>query len=237
MKKLVEDLIITEDFFFLSMNCLHISATILKREGMCRVHPPFKFILDCISSCISNLVLVLEFYQPLVPLSVCVCGGTYAKHLVNNLLHNLFFMFIGAEIINFSYSQGQFLSPLRTQSPGLNVVCRRLVVNLIGIVNKSSMCDIFACKPLLNQDWGGFIFNFSKLHGLVACGGDDGAVECFDMRTKSSIGRINAVEHGGDINEVTLSLYSCIWNRFLLIWILFVRWKEDFLAIVMNTYL
>ncbi|CAK7340222.1 unnamed protein product [Dovyalis caffra] len=46
----------------------------------------------------------------------------------------------------------------------------------------------------------------SKLHGLVACGGDDGAVECFDMRTKSSVGRINAVEHGGDINEEVTAL-------------------------------
>ena len=26
----------------------------------------------------------------------------------------------------------------------------------------------------------------SNLHGLVACGGEDGAVECFDMRMKSS---------------------------------------------------
>uniref|UniRef100_A0A6N2KUT9 Glutathione S-transferase C-terminal domain-containing protein n=1 Tax=Salix viminalis TaxID=40686 RepID=A0A6N2KUT9_SALVM len=49
-----------------------------------------------------------------------------------------------------------------------------------------------------------------QLHGLAACGGGDGAVECFAMRTKSSIGRIDAVEHGGDINEATLSLYSCI---------------------------
>jgi len=31
----------------------------------------------------------------------------------------------------------------------------------------------------------------SKVHGLVACGGEDGAVECFDMRKRSSVGRIN----------------------------------------------
>lgn len=31
----------------------------------------------------------------------------------------------------------------------------------------------------------------SMVHGLVACGGEDGAVECFDMRKKSSVGRIN----------------------------------------------
>jgi len=31
----------------------------------------------------------------------------------------------------------------------------------------------------------------SKIHGLVGCGGEDGAVECFDMRKKTSVGRIN----------------------------------------------
>ncbi|KAL8162958.1 hypothetical protein V2J09_014447 [Rumex salicifolius] len=46
-------------------------------------------------------------------------------------------------------------------------------------------------SPALN------IVSRSKLHGLVACGGDDGAVECFDMRVKSSVGRINAVMPAG----------------------------------------
>ncbi|KAL6970014.1 hypothetical protein U1Q18_029722 [Sarracenia purpurea var. burkii] len=41
----------------------------------------------------------------------------------------------------------------------------------------------------------------SKLHGLVACGGDDGAVECFDMRVRSSVGRINAVASAGDFDQ------------------------------------
>jgi ribosome biogenesis protein ENP2 len=41
-------------------------------------------------------------------------------------------------------------------------------------------------------------FLSSNLHGLVACGGEDGAVEFFDMRMKSSAARINAVTHGGD---------------------------------------
>lgn len=44
--------------------------------------------------------------------------------------------------------------------------------------------------------------DFSKVHGLVACGGEDGAVECFDMRMRSSVGRINAVEPGGDPEQV-----------------------------------
>ncbi|CAI0625260.1 unnamed protein product [Linum tenue] len=44
----------------------------------------------------------------------------------------------------------------------------------------------------------------SKVHGLVACGGEDGAVECFDPRVESSVGRIDAVAPSGDTNhEVT----------------------------------
>lgn len=44
----------------------------------------------------------------------------------------------------------------------------------------------------------------SKVHGLVAAGGEDGAVECFDTRSKSSVGRLDAVASAGDIDaEVT----------------------------------
>ena len=42
------------------------------------------------------------------------------------------------------------------------------------------------------------------VHGLVACGGEDGAVECFDTRARSSVGRINAVAAAGDIDQVAL---------------------------------
>ncbi|XP_015902996.3 uncharacterized protein LOC107435875 [Ziziphus jujuba] len=53
-------------------------------------------------------------------------------------------------------------------------------------------------SPALN------VVSRSKVHGLVACGGDDGAVECFDMRTRSSVGRIDAIAPAGDIDhEVT----------------------------------
>ncbi|OMO65302.1 pre-rRNA-processing protein ESF1 [Corchorus olitorius] len=50
-------------------------------------------------------------------------------------------------------------------------------------------------SPALN------VVSRSKLHGLVACGGEDGAVECFDMRMRSSIGRINAVSPAADGDE------------------------------------
>ncbi|KAK4744721.1 hypothetical protein SAY87_011033 [Trapa incisa] len=41
----------------------------------------------------------------------------------------------------------------------------------------------------------------SKLHGLVVCGGEDGAVECFGMRSRSSVGRINAVAPPGYLDQ------------------------------------
>ncbi|CAA7391883.1 unnamed protein product [Spirodela intermedia] len=44
----------------------------------------------------------------------------------------------------------------------------------------------------------------SAIHGLLACGGEDGSVECFDLRVKSSVGRIDAcMSAGGSIEEVT----------------------------------
>ncbi|KAL5726504.1 hypothetical protein ACHQM5_009543 [Ranunculus cassubicifolius] len=50
-------------------------------------------------------------------------------------------------------------------------------------------------SPALN------VVSRSKLHGLVACGGEDGFVECFDTRLKSPIGRLNAVAPAGDIDQ------------------------------------
>nr|GMC90348.1 nucleolar protein 10 [Ipomoea batatas] len=41
----------------------------------------------------------------------------------------------------------------------------------------------------------------SKIHELIACGGDDGAVECFDLRARSSVGRINAAAAAGDLDQ------------------------------------
>jgi len=49
--------------------------------------------------------------------------------------------------------------------------------------------------------------NFSKVHGLVACGGEDGAVECFDPRVRSSVGRIDAVGPSGDVDQVAFIIY------------------------------
>lgn len=35
-------------------------------------------------------------------------------------------------------------------------------------------------------------------HGLIACGGEDGFLECFDLRQKTSVGRILAVGAGNE---------------------------------------
>lgn len=54
---------------------------------------------------------------------------------------------------------------------------------------------------------------FSKVHGLVASGGEDGAVECFDSRTKSSAGRIDAAASSGDIDAViNLFHFLSLWQ-------------------------
>lgn len=41
----------------------------------------------------------------------------------------------------------------------------------------------------------------SPVHGLLACGGEDGALECFDLREKASVGRIDVVTHTGDTDQ------------------------------------
>ncbi|KAH9318356.1 hypothetical protein KI387_020125, partial [Taxus chinensis] len=41
----------------------------------------------------------------------------------------------------------------------------------------------------------------SQVHGLVACGGEDGALECFDLRQKAAVGRINVVASAGDTKQ------------------------------------
>ncbi|XP_027065302.2 uncharacterized protein [Coffea arabica] len=59
-------------------------------------------------------------------------------------------------------------------------------------------------SPALN------VVSRSMVHGLVACGGEDGAVECFDTRARSSVGRINAVAAAGGIDqEVTAIQFDC----------------------------
>ncbi|CAI9103347.1 OLC1v1001810C1 [Oldenlandia corymbosa var. corymbosa] len=60
-------------------------------------------------------------------------------------------------------------------------------------------------SPLSTQSEALNVVTRSKVHGLVACGGEDGFVECFDVRARSSVGRIDAVSPAGDVydQEVT----------------------------------
>ncbi|XP_039118255.1 nucleolar protein 10-like isoform X2 [Dioscorea cayenensis subsp. rotundata] len=84
-------------------------------------------------------------------------------------------------------------------------------------------CDLFCAASYpdlyrINLEQGRFLSSLSTqspainvvsrsaLHGLVACGGEDGSVECFDMRKKTAIGRISAAAHSGDIDQEVTSL-------------------------------
>lgn len=91
-----------------------------------------------------------------------------------------------------------------SQSPGINVVARRSVS---PSPPPPFQCLIFYTCPrellifliFINV---GFYF-FSAIHGLVACGGEDGAVECFDMRQKSHVGRISILASTNDVDQVS----------------------------------
>ncbi|PPS04701.1 hypothetical protein GOBAR_AA15975 [Gossypium barbadense] len=103
------------------------------------------------------------------------------------------------DLYRINLEQGRFLSSLNTQSPALNVVSRRF----LGIFSYLSSLPIVLDNMLTRFADSRIIcfYGFSKFHGLVACGGEDGAVQCFDMRMKTSIGRINAVSPAGDAEE------------------------------------
>lgn len=61
-------------------------------------------------------------------------------------------------------------------------------------------------SPLNTQSPALNVVSRSKSHGLVACGGEDGAVECFDMRARSSVGRLKAVAFAGDSDQEVTAL-------------------------------
>ncbi|BBN17361.1 ribosome biogenesis protein ENP2 [Marchantia polymorpha subsp. ruderalis] len=46
--------------------------------------------------------------------------------------------------------------------------------------------------PLQTESPGVNVLGRSLVHGMIAAGGDDGAIECYDLRQKASIGRIDA---------------------------------------------
>ncbi|KAJ4775262.1 Embryo sac development arrest 7 [Rhynchospora pubera] len=61
-------------------------------------------------------------------------------------------------------------------------------------------------QSLTSQSPGINVISRSAIHGLIACGGEDGAVECFDMRQKSSVGRISTLASTNDIDQEVTAL-------------------------------
>lgn len=67
----------------------------------------------------------------------------------------------GSEIFRLSLSEGRFLTPLASQSSGINAS------------------------------------GYSPAHGLFAAAGEDGILECFDMRSRESVGALDAASAAG----------------------------------------
>lgn len=57
--------------------------------------------------------------------------------------------------------------------------------------------------PLTTRSPGVNVVGRSPVHGLIACGGEDGALECFDLRTRHAVGRIDAAGPAGPGQQVT----------------------------------
>ncbi|KAJ7221766.1 hypothetical protein O6H91_Y467000 [Diphasiastrum complanatum] len=55
--------------------------------------------------------------------------------------------------------------------------------------------------PLCSRSPGINAIGRSPVHGLIACGGEDGSLECFDLRQKASVGCIDAVKPTGDVEQ------------------------------------
>jgi ribosome biogenesis protein ENP2 len=89
-----------------------------------------------------------------------------------------------------------------------------------GLAYDRSSCDLLAAasspevyrlnleqgrflSPLLTRSPGINVIGRSPVHGLIACGGEDGALECFDLRSRQAVGRIDAAGPAGGGQQVT----------------------------------
>uniref|UniRef100_A0A7N0TP68 Uncharacterized protein n=1 Tax=Kalanchoe fedtschenkoi TaxID=63787 RepID=A0A7N0TP68_KALFE len=61
-------------------------------------------------------------------------------------------------------------------------------------------------RPLSTQSPALNVISRSKVHGLFACGGEDGVVKCFDMRTRQYISRLHALASSGDFDQEVTTL-------------------------------
>lgn len=55
-------------------------------------------------------------------------------------------------------------------------------------------------SPLPAKSPGINACGISSVHGLFGCAGDDGVLECFDLRKRTSIGTLNAAAAAGAVS-------------------------------------
>ncbi|KAK9740730.1 hypothetical protein RND81_03G056200 [Saponaria officinalis] len=107
--------------------------------------------------------------------------------------------------INLHAKYGRHYS-LRIPRMGRNMIYDPSSCDLLCVASSPDLYRINLSQgrflsPLATQSPALNVVSRSKLHGLVACGGEDGAVECFDMRSRSSIRRINAISTAGENDQ------------------------------------
>jgi len=65
------------------------------------------------------------------------------------------------------------------------------------VVSSRSLCASYYVNKA-EPETSALLVHKSPVHGLIACGGEDGFLECFDQRQKASVGRILAVGAGNE---------------------------------------
>lgn len=65
-------------------------------------------------------------------------------------------------------------------------------------------------SPLPAKSPGINACGISGVHGLFGCAGDDGVLECFDLRKRTSIGTLNAAAAAGAVSFCA-ALFSLHW--------------------------
>lgn len=65
----------------------------------------------------------------------------------------------------------------------------------------------------IQPDTSALLVHKSPVHGLIACGGEDGFLECFDLRQKASVGRIRAVGTGNEDQVKNYSTPCCAFHE------------------------
>ncbi|KAL0404824.1 UNVERIFIED_CONTAM: Nucleolar protein 10 [Sesamum radiatum] len=123
----------------------------------------------------------------------------FERHLISEI--------IDFEVLDDDYAKIAFLCADRSDGRDIaydswscDIICAASSPDLyrINLEQGRFLSSLSTQSPALN------VVSRSKVHGLVAGGGEDGAVECFDMRTRSSVGRIDVVASAGDVDgEVT----------------------------------